>query len=167
MRKSTQLEPFIIEGMADSTHASDKDTRRSVTGLTVTVNGSLCMWKSKMQDAVVLSSCEAEMVALVHCLKEMKFVRNILHSLGFKVEKPMLLWTDNTGVIDILYNHSTTGRARHTSIKLNYLRQEMDNEVTIRHVPSLKNHSDSLTKNNSAQLHNAHSAKLTFDIADG
>ncbi len=120
-----------------------------------------------MQETVVLSSCEAESVALVHCLREMKFIKNILNSLGFWTKKPMILHTDNTAVIDILHNHSTPGRTRHTSIKINFLRQEMGREVELRHTPSAKNHSDSLTKNTPEKLHNEHTTKLTFDIADG
>ena len=41
----------IIEGYCDSNYAGDKDTRRSVTGYAIYLNGCLIVWKLKSSKA--------------------------------------------------------------------------------------------------------------------
>ena len=50
---------FIISGRSDSDYAKDPDTRRSVTGTRVSVNGAPTQWRSAMQKHVILSVTEA------------------------------------------------------------------------------------------------------------
>ena len=50
----------------DSDHASDLDTRRSVTACAIVGNGTLLSWKSKMPPTVAKSSMEAEHMALCY-----------------------------------------------------------------------------------------------------
>ena len=47
----------------DSDFASDMDTRKSMTGYLMSLNGGPISWKSSRQGGVTLSSCEAEFVA--------------------------------------------------------------------------------------------------------
>jgi hypothetical protein len=55
---------LLIERSSDSDYAQDKDTRRSVTGVPLTVNGVPVDWVSCRQCTVTLSSSEAEYAAL-------------------------------------------------------------------------------------------------------
>ena len=78
----------------------------------------------------------------------------------------MVIYTDNTGAIDVIKNYSTTGRTRHSQIKLNYLREHHEEgHFDLEHIGTLVNQSDALTKNNPRDLHQTHSAKLTFDLS--
>src|SRR5210317_1555952 len=49
---------------ADSDYATNKDNRTSVTGYLIFFRDALIAWESKLQDAVTLSSTEAEYTAL-------------------------------------------------------------------------------------------------------
>jgi hypothetical protein len=60
---------FVIKGMSDSDYAKDLDTRRSVSGYSVFLNGAPFAMKRKMQDVVTLSISEAELIAATHCIQ--------------------------------------------------------------------------------------------------
>jgi hypothetical protein len=47
----------------DASHASDFDSRRSITGYIFCILGGLVSWQSRMQTSVALSSMEAEYMA--------------------------------------------------------------------------------------------------------
>ena len=44
----------------DASHASDIDTRQSITGYIFVISGGPVSWQSRMQTSVALSSMEAE-----------------------------------------------------------------------------------------------------------
>jgi hypothetical protein len=126
-----------IIGYSDSNYASDKDTRRSITGFAIYYAGCLVSWKSKMQQCVTLSSTEAEYVACSQCANEMEFVRHILESINERVDLPMVLHVDNTGAIDLVKNYSTTGRTKHIDIRFHYIRELVDQgllQIEFRHI---------------------------------
>ena len=53
----------------------------------------------------------------------MIFVMRLAESLGLKVKKPMILYCDNKGAVDLANNWSTAGRTRHIATKINFLRE--------------------------------------------
>ena len=144
----TQKNRNKLVGYTDSNWASDKDTRRRVSGHVIYYSGALVSWRSKMQQCVTLSSTEAEYVACSQCVVEMEFLRQMLESMGEEVELPMTVYVDNTGAIDLAKNWSTTGRTKHIDIRFHYLREMSDNDmIDLIFVPSEENHADMFTKN--------------------
>ena len=99
-----------IVGVSDSDYSKDIETRRSVTGYTVFLNGAPVAAKSKMQEAVTLSVAEAELVAAMHCYQEMLHVKKVLESIKISVKFPMVLQMDNKGAKDLINNWSVGGR---------------------------------------------------------
>ena len=57
-----------LSGWVDSDFASDIDTRKSVTGHLMVLNGGPVSWKASRQGGVTLSSSEAELMA--HAARE-------------------------------------------------------------------------------------------------
>jgi len=57
----------ILSGWVDSDFASDVDTRKSVTGYLMSLNGGPIDWKAARQGGVTLSSSEAKFVAPSSC----------------------------------------------------------------------------------------------------
>jgi hypothetical protein len=150
-----------IVGFSDSNFASDKDTRRSVTGFAVFYAGTLVSWKSKAQQCVTLSTTEAEYVAASQCANEMEFVRLVLESVHEKVNLPMKLMVDNTGAIDLMKNWSTNGRSKHIDVRFHYLRELVEQGVLqVDFVRSDDNTADIFTKNLAAELFGKHSRGL-------
>ena len=56
-------------------------------------------WKSKAQANVRLSSSEAEYVALSECMKDARFVMQLLVELKVHYPKPVVIEIDNGGVV--------------------------------------------------------------------
>jgi len=56
-------------------------------------------WKSCVQRSVTLSSSEAEFVALSEATKEIKFIVQVLLSIGIEVMLPVIVCIDNVGAI--------------------------------------------------------------------
>lgn len=54
----------------DSNYAANQDDRRSVSGMFITVGSCSTSWASKTQNAVTLSSTEAEYIALTTCAQK-------------------------------------------------------------------------------------------------
>ena len=54
--------------------ASDKDTRKSITGFILFVLGCPVVWRSKQQPVILLSSSEAKTYALSEAAREIAFV---------------------------------------------------------------------------------------------
>ena len=79
---------FEINGNSDSDFAKCPETRRSVSGWAVFLNGAPYVRKSKMQKFVTLSVTEAECVAATSCVQDMMFGKRFLESLGLKVKLP-------------------------------------------------------------------------------
>ena len=153
-------EEIEVVAYADAAYATDQDNRKSVTGYLIYVNGSLVMWKSKMQEAVTLSSTEAEYVVSV-CLTDMLFIKAVAESMQIKVKTPMTVYTDNTGAIDLLYNWTTAGRTRHIDIRHHFMRGFAEEGIfELKHVMSKFNRSDMMTKNLPEELYKSHSASL-------
>ena len=74
-------------------------------------------WKSKSQRSVTLSSSEAEYVALSEATKEIKFVYQLLQSIGIDIELPITVKVENIGAIFMSKNMSTSGQTKHVDVR--------------------------------------------------
>ena len=76
---------------SDSDWAGDKDNRKSITGFIIFLLGAPILWRSKAQGSVALSSTEAEFYALSEAAKEIKFIVQVLISMGIPVKLPVIV----------------------------------------------------------------------------
>ena len=81
--------------LSDSDLAGDKETRISVAGYILYLMEVPISWKSKSQKSVILSSNEAEFMAMSEAAKEVKFVYQVLKSMGIPVRLPIIIQVDN------------------------------------------------------------------------
>jgi hypothetical protein len=150
-------EKWSMTVYTDSEYAGDKETRISVGGYIIFLLGVPILWKSKAQRAVTLSSAEAEFVALSEAAKDIKFVTQILESMGIKIELPIVVRVNNIGAIFMSENVSTTSRTRHVDVRYHYVREYVeDGFVKIVFVRSEDNLADEFTKNVSGILYETH-----------
>jgi len=132
-----------------------------MAGYLIYVNGSLVMWKSKMQESVTLSSTEAEYVAVSQCVTDMLFAKAVAESMNLTVKTPMTAYTDNTGAIDLLYNWTTAGRTRHISIRHHFMRELAERGIfELKHKMTHHNRADLMTKNLAEGPLRTHSTNL-------
>ena len=93
------MEPF-----SDSDFANDKETRISVYGYVIYFCGDPVAWKSKSMRSVVLSTTEAEYVAISKVVIEIKFIYQLLESMDVKVQSPIKVRVDNIRAIWLANN---------------------------------------------------------------
>jgi hypothetical protein len=86
---------FKINRRSDSDYVKDTQTRCSISGYMVYVEGAPVMLRSGTQKTVALSSCEAELNAAVLCVQDMIYDKNVMESIGLKVQLLMVLEMDN------------------------------------------------------------------------
>ena len=69
-------------GWVDSDFGSDPDTRKSMTGYLMSLNGCGISWRSSRQGGVTLSSSEAEFVVASQAVQEVVYLRDLFKGLG-------------------------------------------------------------------------------------
>ena len=77
---------WALKALSDSDFARDKETRIGVFGYIIYFCGILITWRSKGMNSVVLSTTEAEYMALSKVVKELKFIVQLLQTMNIKVE---------------------------------------------------------------------------------
>jgi len=160
-------EKWTMTVYTDSDWAGDKDTRKSVSGFIVYLINVPIMWRSRQQRSVTLSSSEAEFVSLSEAAKEIKFVYQIMLSMGLKVNTPIIVRVDNVAAIFMTENISTSQRTRHVDIRYAYVREFVqDGFLKILFVKTENNLSDGFTKNVNAETQEKHGASYIVHQKD-
>ena len=114
---------WALKGLSDSDFASDKETRISVFGYILYICGIPIAWRSKGMKSVVLSTTEAEYMALCELVKELKFIVQLLQTMNIEVELPIKVYVDNVGAIWLSNNRTTSDRTKHTDIRKSLMKQ--------------------------------------------
>jgi hypothetical protein len=158
---------FKVYAYVDSNYATNKETRKSVTGYFVTIGGCLVAAASKTQPSVTLSSTEAEYIAASMCATEIKFIQMLLEELMPTVEtRPATLFEDNTGAIFLMENQAVGNRTKHIDIRWHHLRSLMRGEnprLQVVFTRSENNFADLATKNVTENVH----THLASQLKDG
>jgi hypothetical protein len=88
----------ILSGWVDRDFASDVESRKSVNGYLLSLNGGPISWKAARQGCkggVTLSSSEAEFVAGSQAGKEVLYLRALIKEFACPQMRPTDLWEDN------------------------------------------------------------------------
>ena len=65
--------PWELHGYSDAEYARDNDSRKSVTGYIVLINGAVINWRSQSQKTVTLTVTEAEYSSITEIYCEILF----------------------------------------------------------------------------------------------
>ena len=114
-----------LKAYADSDYANCIDTRRCVSGYITYFRNSPISWISKKMPSVVLSTTEAEYMALCLLAQECLFLRHFLTELGIKFTKPITLYEDNQSTIKLVKNPELHGRSKHIQIREMFLQEQV------------------------------------------
>ena len=119
------------------------------------------MWKSKAQIPTALSSAEAEFYALADASKDLKFIIQVLETVGIEVEKPVEVFVDNIVAIFMSANNTATSRTRHIDARYHFVRDMIEDKIIkVTFVKSKENKANTLSKNVSSETYVAHTDYL-------
>ena len=152
---------WSMVAFTDSDYATDPETRISISGYVLYLMGVPICWRSKGQRSITLSSTEAEYVAMSECAREVKFVYQLLTSIGVEVNTPIVIRVDNIGAMFMGENISISQRTKHVDIRTKFVTEMIIDEfVKVIFVKSENNDADMFTKNLPGEPHNKHSQKM-------
>ena len=156
-----------LEALSDSDFAYDKDTRCGVYGYIIYFGGVPVAWKSKSMKSVVLSTTEAEYVAVSEVVKEIKFLYQMLRSMEIKVPLPINVQVDNVGAIWLANNSSVSERTKLVDLRAHFVRDMIKNQVIKKNISkSAENESDIMTKNQQGQHYMYAKSKLVYTVEE-
>ena len=152
-RKGDDNHKLVV--FSDSDWAGCKITRRSTSGFLVYFAGGPISWKSKLQTTTALSSCEAEYVALTLAVKDVLHLHQLFNELGVSLEKPTMIFGDNSAAISLAKNPVNHQRTKHIDIKHHFLREHIAKQnIKLAYIPTKHNFADILTKATTTQIFN-------------
>ena len=139
-----------IQIFTDASHASDIDTRRSVSGIVVKHAGNTVFWKVCFQSIVSHSSSESELMALDKGATIGQYIKWLTVSMGVKHSPPIRIFVDNAACIDMTRSPVQPGRNLHVHARFFYVRDFVrDGEYEIRHLRTDRQLSDVLVTHKS------------------
>jgi len=153
-----------LVGYVDSDWAGDIEDRRSTTGFIITLGGAPISWKSKKQQTVALSSCEAEYMALTDATKELLYLRTFCISIEIPQTDTTTLYCDNQGAISLTADKpGQHSRTKHIDVKYHFVRHQPT--IVYDYIRTDENKADVLTKPLGAILHRHAISQLQIEGA--
>ena len=136
-------------------------------GYVVCLFGGPVAFAAKRLKVVAHSSAEAEYAASSYACKEVAFVRNVCSELELGLSGPVCLAVDNEAAIKIAQNRGVTGRTKHFSDAIHYVRHMIDHLlVRVRYVSTHQQLADGFTKPLAKPAFRAWCSKLLCGVGD-
>jgi len=152
---------FLLDGKSDSDYAVCQKTRGCVTGYVGYLEGSLVVARSVVQKRSALSTTEAELYALVSCVQDMIYLKQLLESMGLTVKTHIIIRVDNKGTVDLANGWSTGGNLKHVEVRQFFIHDLREEGVLrVEWIPGAENESDIFTKNTTSQAFQKHASLL-------
>jgi hypothetical protein len=107
----------------DADHASDQETRRSVTGFILFINNTPVKWYSKRQNTIETSTYGAELVALRIAVEAIRDFRYKIRMMGIPLLGPSQVLCDNNSVVLNTTLPSSTLKTKHNAIAYHRVRE--------------------------------------------
>lgn len=144
----TRGDGLDVQVCCDSDFAGDL-SRHSTYGYVTMIGKNIIHWKSKVDKTKIsLSTCEAELQAMVEGSKDALYHKNLLCELGLSsAETKYAVVSDNAPALRLCKNNRYRGRAKHIDITQHFLRLAHERgDVHLEHVASDDNVADIFTK---------------------
>jgi transposase InsO family protein len=135
-----------LKGFTDADFGSDIDSRKSMSGFVFVFAHAAVSWRATKQSIVSLSSTEAEYIALVSCVQEAIWLKQLCDELGVVTDK-LDVNCDNTSTISLAKNEQFSVRSKHIDIRYRFVREKFESGlIDIKYVNTNLNPADAFTK---------------------
>ena len=106
------------------------DDHKSTSSYIFTVGGGAIIWMSRKQSMIaLLSSAEAEYIALSEAGWEVSWLRSLYEELGFPQYKPTVIYGNNKGSMAMAKNPPFHKKSKHIAHKWHWIWEAIDQEV--------------------------------------
>ncbi|GJV79213.1 retrotransposon protein, putative, ty1-copia subclass [Tanacetum coccineum] len=119
---------IALTAYVDADHAGFQDTRRSTSECMQLLGDRLVRWSSKRQKSAMISSMEAEYIALSDCYAQVLWMRSQLTDYVLGVNK-IPMYCDNKSAITLCCNNVQHSRSKHIDIRFHFIKEQVENEV--------------------------------------
>ncbi len=124
-------ESWTIVVCCDSDFAVDKETQVRIAGCVIYILGVPVSCKCKGTKSFTLSSSEAEYVTLAEAHNKVKFVYQLLQSMGLKVRTPIIVRVDNVGAILMAENVAISQQTNHVDVNYCFVVEISENKLCL------------------------------------
>jgi len=140
--------PNVPNLYIDANLGGDRVTRKSTSGLIITMNGGPISWSSRLQKLCAQSSAEAEIYAVVDGVKEALHIRLLCEESGIRTPGiPMTVWEDNQACIQMGHNLRGSLSAKHYQLRLRFLNEHIwEKNIEFAKIDTKDQLSDGFTK---------------------
>ena len=137
-----------IQAFVDADYAGDEVDRKSMSGYLVNLGSDTCIWGSKKQASVALSTCESEYFTMNFSSKEIIWLTRVLTEAGLEPNSEVPLRSDNQAAIGwATAERCPSGRAKHINVRVHFIRELFKAaKLIVTYVASEENDADILTK---------------------
>ncbi len=140
------LEDLQLQAYSDASYAQCEDTRKSTSGIMLTLLDGIVLTKSKLQKTVAISACESELYAMFECALHIIALRQLLEEMGLKQE-PTALYSDSQSAMKLLDRPNKTPRSKHLDVRWHKLKELKDQrQISLMFMPTAQLPADPLTK---------------------
>ena len=155
-----------LEVYADADYADKANDKCSVSGMAVTLGGTVVSHASKTQHVVSLSTSEAEYIAAGDGVKEALFVRTVLSFIVTETSGASIkVLNGNQGAKALIENPLSSSRSKHIDVRFHFIRDLFRiRKISVEYVESAEQHADILTKALSRANFQYHRERLYFGI---
>ncbi|KAL4123438.1 hypothetical protein QTP88_015616 [Uroleucon formosanum] len=136
-----------LRGYSDADYAGDTTTRRSTSGFIFMMGDGIVAWCSQRQKSVVLSTTEAEYIALSQLIQELTWLTLLINDLLETQGDTPVLYADNQSAIKLVKIPEYHKRTKHIDVRYHYIREKFSEGMfSLEYVPSKEQLADILTK---------------------
>ena len=131
----------VLAGYSDA-----EDDRKSTLGDCFYVGNNLVFWMSKKKNSISLFTAEVEYIAAGSCCTLLLWMQKLLHDYGI-CQEHLIIYCDNTNVINISKNPIQHSRTKHIEIRHHFIREFVeDGSITLEFIHTEDQKVDLFTK---------------------
>ena len=137
-----------LQVYAGADYADKANGRRSVSGISVTLGGTVVSHASRMQHVALLSISEAEYIAAGDGVKEALFVRALLSPIAPETSGASIkVLEENQGAKVLIENPVSSARSKYIDVRFHFIRDLFrTRKINVEYVASAEQHADILIK---------------------